>query len=57
MLLVQCDFDDTITVGNVSVLIREAFADDDWRATRPALAAWCKEFAKRPSMTASAPPA
>jgi 2-hydroxy-3-keto-5-methylthiopentenyl-1-phosphate phosphatase len=31
VLLVQCDFDDTITVGNVSVLIREAFADDDWR--------------------------
>jgi 2-hydroxy-3-keto-5-methylthiopentenyl-1-phosphate phosphatase len=31
LLLVQCDFDDTITVGNVSVLIREAFANDDWR--------------------------
>ncbi len=31
MLLVQCDFDDTITVGNVSVLIRETFVSDDWR--------------------------
>ena len=32
MLLVQCDFDDTITVGNVSEAIREAFAPDGWRA-------------------------
>ena len=30
MLVVQCDFDDTITVGNVSTLIREAFAPEDW---------------------------
>ena len=31
MLLVQCDFDDTITVGNVSSLIRTKFAPDEWR--------------------------
>ncbi len=31
MLLVQCDFDDTISVGNVSSAIREAFGNDDWR--------------------------
>lgn len=31
MLLVQCDFDDTITVGNVSTLLRDAFAPDEWR--------------------------
>ena len=31
MLLVQCDFDDTITIGNVSALIRTAFAPDEWR--------------------------
>ena len=30
MLMVQCDFDDTITVGNVSVAIRDAFGTDDW---------------------------
>ena len=31
MLVVQCDFDDTITVGNVSAAIRQAFAPDAWR--------------------------
>ena len=31
VLLVQCDFDDTISVGNVSVALREAFAPDEWR--------------------------
>ena len=32
MLIVQCDFDDTITVGNVSSAIREAFGPDDLAA-------------------------
>ena len=32
MLLVQCDFDDTITDGNVSVAIREVFGPDGWRS-------------------------
>ena len=32
MLLVQCDFDDTISIGNVSVALREAFCPDGWRA-------------------------
>ena len=31
MLLVQCDFDDTISVGNVSIAIREAFGPGEWR--------------------------
>ena len=31
MLLVQCDFDDTVAVGNVSAAIRQAFALDEWR--------------------------
>ena len=31
MLLVQCDFDDTITVGNVSTAIRTAFGPDELR--------------------------
>ena len=32
MLIVQCDFDETITVGNVSAAIREVFAEPGWRA-------------------------
>ncbi len=28
--VVQCDFDDTITVGNVSAAIREMFGPDSW---------------------------
>ena len=32
MLIVQCDFDDTVTVGNVSAAIREVFASGDWRS-------------------------
>ena len=31
MLVVQCDFDDTITVGNVSAAIRDAFGLEGWR--------------------------
>jgi len=31
------------------------FADDDWRAGHPGLAAWYETFAKRPSMVASVP--
>ena len=31
MLVVQCDFDDTITVGNVSVAIRTAFGPENWQ--------------------------
>ncbi len=29
-LILQCDFDDTITVGNVSTIVRLAFARSDW---------------------------
>ena len=32
MLIVQCDFDDTITVGNVSTLIRDTFGPEGWLA-------------------------
>ena len=31
LLIVQCDFDDTITVGNVSASIRSAFGPDNWQ--------------------------
>jgi 2-hydroxy-3-keto-5-methylthiopentenyl-1-phosphate phosphatase len=30
-ILVQCDFDDTVTVGNVSTAIRDEFCQVDWR--------------------------
>ena len=30
-ILVQCDFDDTITVGNVSAAVRDEFCPVDWR--------------------------
>ena len=39
MLIVQCDFDDTITVGNVSAAIREVFAEPGWRAIEAEAAA------------------
>jgi glutathione S-transferase len=32
------------------------FPEDDWRATRPKLAAWYETFAKRPSMQETMPP-
>ena len=55
-------FSDSLHIGSITVAcglgyLDLRFADDDWRATRPALAAWFEEFAKRPSMTASVPPA
>jgi glutathione S-transferase len=31
------------------------FQEDDWRATRPALAAWYEGFAARPSMRQTVP--
>ena len=31
MFTIQCDFDDTITVGNVSVALKEAFALEQWK--------------------------
>ncbi len=32
------------------------FAEDDWRAARPKLAAWYETFGQRPSMQATLPP-
>ncbi len=50
-----------VTIGHVAIgcllaFLDARFADDDWRAGRPALARWYEEFAKRPSMAATAPP-
>ena len=45
----------TITVGCALGYLDFRFSEDDWRAGRPALAAWYADFAKRPSMVRSAP--
>ena len=44
-----------IAVGCVLGYLDFRFADDDWRAGHPGLAAWYETFAKRPSMVASVP--
>ena len=31
------------------------FAEEDWRASRPSLAAWFEQFAKRPSIATTGP--
>ncbi len=31
-MIIQCDFDGTVTVNNLSLLLRERFADNHWRA-------------------------
>ena len=47
-------------IGQIAVAVALSyrdfrFADDDWRAARPKLAAWHKSFAERPSMQATVP--
>ena len=46
-----------IAVGCALGYVDFRHADRDWRANRPALAAWAADFANRPSMLATAPPA
>ncbi len=53
-------FGDAVTIGAITVgcalgYLDFRFSEDDWRAGRPALAAWYADFAKRPSMVRSAP--
>ncbi len=53
-------FSDALTIGTITVgcalgYLDFRFAEDDWRAGRPALAAWYADFAERPSMVASVP--
>ena len=53
-------FGDTVTIGAITVgcalgYLDFRFSEDDWRAGRPALAAWYADFARRPSMVNSAP--
>ena len=45
----------TITVGCALGYLDFRFADEDWRAEHPTLAAWNAKFAARPSMVASVP--
>ncbi len=45
----------TITVGCALGYLDFRFAGDDWRHTRPALAAWYATMCQRPSMVGSAP--
>ena len=45
----------TITIGCALGYLDFRYGDEDWRATRPKLAAWFERFAKRPSMARTAP--
>jgi glutathione S-transferase len=45
----------TITIGCALGYLDFRYADEDWRATRPRLAAWFERFSERPCMTRTAP--
>jgi glutathione S-transferase len=45
-----------ITIACALGYIDFRYASEDWRKTRPRLAAWDAEISKRPSMVATAPP-
>lgn len=52
--------DGPVTIGTISVgcalgYLDFRFGDEDWRASRPKLAAWYEDFSKRPSMQATVP--
>ncbi len=47
----------TIAAGCACAYLDFRYAGRDWRAARPALAAWFAGFEKRPSMQATRPPA
>ena len=54
------EFGDTIDIGTITTgcalgYLDFRYADEDWRATRPRLAAWFERFSKRPSMARTAP--
>lgn len=54
------DFATEVTIGQVAVAcmlgyLELRFPDLAWRAARPKLAAWYDDFAKRPSLAATAP--
>lgn len=47
----------TVTVACALGYLDFRYADRDWRANRPALAAWYEKFSTRPSLQATAPKA
>lgn len=54
------DWDELINLGQISAgcalgYLDFRFSEDLWRATRPRLAGWYEEFAKRPAMQATVP--
>jgi glutathione S-transferase len=54
------DFGNTVDIGTITIgcalgYLDFRYGDEDWRATRPTLAAWSARFSKRPSMARSAP--
>ena len=56
------DFSGSVTIGTVAVAtalgyLDLRFADDNWRAGRPKLAAWFDEASQRPAFQATKPPA
>ena len=56
------DLSGPVTIGSLAVLVALGyldlrFAEDNWRAGRPKLAAWFETASKRPSFQATKPPA
>ncbi|MFQ5775849.1 MAG: glutathione S-transferase [Kiloniellaceae bacterium] len=54
------ELDGPLTIGRITIgcalgYLDFRFADEDWRATRPKLAAWYEDFAARPSMRETVP--
>ncbi|MGH6906136.1 MAG: glutathione S-transferase C-terminal domain-containing protein, partial [Geminicoccaceae bacterium] len=54
------DFGNTVDIGTITIGCALGYLDfrygtEDWRATRPKLAAWFAWFGKRPSMARTAP--
>ncbi len=47
----------TITIGCALGYLDFRYADEDWRSSRPRLAAWYEAFARRPSMAGTVPQA
>jgi glutathione S-transferase len=45
----------TITIGCALGYLDFRYGDEDWRGSRPRLAAWYEGFARRPSMAATVP--
>jgi glutathione S-transferase len=51
---------DVVDIGTIAIAcalgyLDFRFADDDWRAGRPRLAAWFEQFARRPSIATTGP--